>query len=342
SGCRVHMASPRKGKKARREAEDAGRAIAFVKRHRNKALTIEERLDILVLQANLRVDNAIIPRKETITNMLVYLVAPTKPANRGDRISRLPNSLTMQEEVRGFIRSRSETRTRTTAKDVMHLLAEESYLTVNISNTDSTNTAIRTVQRLLKKEGNSRGAQKGKADKEAQLLLDTVDIFEGGKQSADYHGMFCHEYFVGWMYTLLEALCFRELSNCIIVMDNAKFYKVLPETTPKQGSRRAKMISAMNDYKLKIPTNATKAILEKGHEIIFTPPYHSDLQPIEIVWANVKGEVGRQYSTKTTFADIKPRLQRAFENVSPVAMKGCIDAANRQLTKLKKHLETMD
>ncbi|KAF4147519.1 putative DDE superfamily endonuclease domain-containing protein [Phytophthora infestans] len=123
------------------------------------------------------------------------------------------------------------------------------------------------------------------------------------------------------------------------------------------------MISAMNDCKLEIPTNATKAILcnilskhikdnvapvivaragEKGHEIIFTPPYHSDLQPIEIVWANVKGEVGRQYSTTTTFADIKPRLQRAFENVSPVAVQGCIDAANRQLTKLKKHLEAMD
>ncbi|KAF4129881.1 hypothetical protein GN958_ATG20927 [Phytophthora infestans] len=62
------MASPRKGKKTRREAEDAGRAIAFVRAHRNKAFTKEEILDILVLQANLRVDNAIIPRKETITN----------------------------------------------------------------------------------------------------------------------------------------------------------------------------------------------------------------------------------------------------------------------------------
>ncbi|KAF4145792.1 DDE superfamily endonuclease [Phytophthora infestans] len=326
------MASPRKGKKKRREAGDAVRAIAFVRTHRNKALTIEERLGILVLQAN---------------HGTIFTAA--QPANRGDRISRLPNSLAMQEEVRGFIRSRSETRTRTTSKDVMHLLAEESYLSVDISNTDSINTAIRTVQRFLKKEGYSRGAQKGKADKEAELLLATLDIFEGGKQSADYH---CHEYFVGWMDTLLETLSIRELSKCIIVMDNAKYHKVLPETTPKQGSRRAKMISAMNDYKLRfqpaqqkqycgIYSQSTSKTIEKGHEIIFTPP-HSDLQPIEIVWANVKGEVGRQYSTKTTFADIKPRLQRALENVSPVSVQGCIDAANRQLTKLKKHLEAMD
>lgn len=197
----------------------------------------------------------------------------------------------------------------------------------------------------------------------AELLLDSVDIFEGGQQKADYHGMFCHDYFVNWMDTLLQALENRGLAGCIIVMDNAKYHKALPESTPKQGSRRAKMISAMKEYGLDIPDNATKAILwkilskhievnvipvivekarAKGHDVVFTPPYHSDLQPIELVWANVKGEVGRQYSTETKFADIKPRLQRAFENVTSASVQGCIDAANKQLMKLKQHLEAMD
>ncbi|KAF4138818.1 hypothetical protein GN958_ATG12027 [Phytophthora infestans] len=267
------MASPRKGKKTRQEAENAGRAIAFVRAHRNKAFTKEEILDILVLQANLRTCGEI--GSSFLSHGTVFTAA--QPANRGDRISRLPNSLAMQEEDT----NNSEER--------MHLLAEESYLSVDISNTDSINTAIRTVQRLLKKENYSRGAQKGKADKEAELLLDTVEIFKG-------------------------------------------------ETTPKQGSRRAKMISATSDYKLEIPTNATKAIVWN----ILSKHIKDNVAPVIVDKAREKGEVGRQYSTKTTFADIKLRLQRAFENISPVSVQGCIDAANRQLTKLKKHLEAMD
>jgi hypothetical protein len=33
---------------------------------------------------------------------------------------------------------------------------------------------------------------------------------------------------------------------------------------------------------------------EGGHTVLFTPAYHSDLQAIELVWALVKGNVGRQ------------------------------------------------
>ncbi|GMF48329.1 unnamed protein product [Phytophthora fragariaefolia] len=106
------------------------------------------------------------------------------------------------------------------------------------------------------------------------------------------------------------------------------------------------MISAMKEYALDIPDNTTKAIIwkilskhietnvipvivekvrAKEHDV-FTPPYLSDLQPIQLVWANV--EVGRQYSTETKFAGIKPRLQRAFENVTSAPGQGRIDTAN--------------
>lgn len=31
------------------------------------------------------------------------------------------------------------------------------------------------------------------------------------------------------------------------------------------------------------------------HQVLFTPPYNSDLEPIELVWAQVKGRVRRAY-----------------------------------------------
>jgi transposase len=44
-----------------------------------------------------------------------------------------------------------------------------------------------------------------------------------------------------------------------------------------------------------------------------TPKYHSDFLPIELLWAKVKGEVGRQYCHKTTLALVFSRLMASFE-----------------------------
>ena len=61
---------------------------------------------------------------------------------------------------------------------------------------------------------------------------------------------------------------------------------------------------------------------QHGHEVLYTPPYHCDLQPIEMVWSQVKGEVGRQYDTATTMQIVKQRLEAAFENTSMLTQRG--------------------
>jgi transposase len=38
----------------------------------------------------------------------------------------------------------------------------------------------------------------------------------------------------------------------------------------------------------------------EGHRVELTPLYHSDFQPIEIVWALIKGNIGQQYDINTT------------------------------------------
>jgi transposase len=54
---------------------------------------------------------------------------------------------------------------------------------------------------------------------------------------------------------------------------------------------------------------------EGGHTVLFTPAYHSDLQPIELVWALVKGNVGRQYSNGTTLNMVYERLLHEFNQL---------------------------
>ncbi|ETV96726.1 hypothetical protein H310_10043 [Aphanomyces invadans] len=43
---------------------------------------------------------------------------------------------------------------------------------------------------------------------------------------------------------------------------------------------------------------------KRGHTVVFTPSHHSALQPIELLWAIVEGEVGRRYDIETKFADV--------------------------------------
>ncbi|OAF64844.1 hypothetical protein A3Q56_07445 [Intoshia linei] len=66
----------------------------------------------------------------------------------------------------------------------------------------------------------------------------------------------------------------------------------------------------------------------KIHRIIFSPPYYSNFQPIELVWANLKGTVGRMYDLNTKLSDVKIRLEKAFKNIVGNTIKGCITKTN--------------
>ena len=43
----------------------------------------------------------------------------------------------------------------------------------------------------------------------------------------------------------------------------------------------------------------------EGHRFLFTPPCHSDFQTIELLWAKLKGNIGRQHTSTTTMTLLK-------------------------------------
>lgn len=203
-------------------------------------------------------------------------------------------------------------------------------------------------------------------EQKAHFMADTLDIFEGranrtGKpQTKDYHGMFDHDYFVGWMTKLLAVLVRRGIANAIIVMDNAKYHKKLPSEVPKSSSKKADLVEACRRWGVPFSDSDTRTILwdrlrepikahakaiivsmaeEAGHEVMFSPPHYSDLQPIEIVWANVKGAVGRAYTAETTFAEVRCRLESAFEALPPRTVQGCINSSMRRLEELHHYIQ---
>ena len=175
--------------------------------------------------------------------------------------------------------------------------------------------------------------------------------------------MFNHDYFVRWLEKLLEALDARGVKNAVIVMDNARYHKKQPADTPNASSKKAVLREACTRYGIAVGERDTKSVMweklkthiaenvhpvivqmaaEKGHEVVFTPPHYSDLQPIESVWGIVKGVVGRQYTTETTFRMALERLMRAFTDLTTHAVSSCVKKANDNLEELYRDIQDED
>ena len=95
-----------------------------------------------------------------------------------------------------------------------------------------------------------------------------------------------------------------------------------------------------------VPIEAVRLAEEAGHKVVFTPPYHSDLQPIELLWARVKGNVGRQYTVGTTLEMVYERLLQEFDNLETPegeeAIGKMIESCKRTSEKLFKDMDLDD
>jgi transposase len=139
----------------------------------------------------------------------------------------------------------------------------------------------------------------------------------------DYHTEMNGQVFREWMEnTLLPSL---DRPSCI-VMDNASYHNVIaPEskvptaTSNKDQIRnwlqhqnvpflsshlKSDLLQLVRHMKMTNVYQIDNIIAQHGHTSLRLPPYHSHLNPIELVWAHVKGQVA---ATNTTFkmSDVK-------------------------------------
>ena len=100
-----------------------------------------------------------------------------------------------------------------------------------------------------------------------------------------------------------------------------------------------------NYIKTNVPIEIVRMAEEQGHKVLYTPPYHSDLQPIELVWALVKGNVGRQYNIESSLQLVYQRLLKEFENLErdgQVVINKMIESCARTSKKFYDELEDDD
>ncbi len=157
-------------------------------------------------------------------------------------------------------------------------------------------------------------------------------VFKSTKKTGDYHGQMNKDLFLKWF---TEMLIPNLPDGSLIVMDNASYHNTMTEySAPTTSSPKDKIRSWLEQNKIYCREDCLKAelveIIKKlapeptyiideiarkhGHEIIRTPPYHPELQPIETCWGVVKNHIAR--NCKFTMENLIGQLEKGFEKVT--------------------------
>jgi transposase len=205
------------------------------------------------------------------------------------------------------------------------------------------------------------------AENKAGLVPGSIWAFcpqKKGDHLGDYHKVFNGDNYIAWFCDQLIANLHQP---SLIILDNAAYHCVYGRDVPKwhklkkqecidylmvQSINFAPMMTAMemkqlvkayiiNNVKIEVDPLAEK----DGHTVLFTPAYHSDLQPIELVWALVKGNVGRQYSNQMTLEMVYDRLMHEFnqlEDSGHHSINGMIEKCTTLVWKFYGEMDAED
>lgn len=140
-------------------------------------------------------------------------------------------------------------------------------------------------------------------------------VFKSGTKSGDYHQDMNFNNFYKW---LKDKLIPNLPQNSVIVMDNASYHNVFSNPAPTSSSSKADMIKWLLEHGIPFHNTLLKPELyalikshkpsyntykvdlllsEHGHSVLRLPPYHPDLNPIELIWAIIKEYVARKNVT---------------------------------------------
>lgn len=153
-----------------------------------------------------------------------------------------------------------------------------------------------------------------------------------GTKSGDYHNDMNHDNFMQWVKSkLLPNLPL----NSVLIVDNASYHNVALNKDPTSATRKQDMITWLVQRNIQHDAKQTKPELyniikqnkskklqyvldtemaKHGHRVLRLPPYHPELNPIELIWAQVKNWV----ATKNLSYKLNDVIQLACEKFAMI------------------------
>jgi len=80
-----------------------------------------------------------------------------------------------------------------------------------------------------------------------------------------------------------------------------------------------------------LPSEVETLLRHHGHSVLWTPPYHSNFQPIELVWAETKRRVADAYDNAHGSGEFEAILNQSLDSIDKIHWSGCIDHVLREV-----------
>lgn len=169
---------------------------------------------------------------------------------------------------------------------------------------------------------------------EEGFVPNAVAMWKAGVKSGDYHDNMNSSNFMQWVKNQLVP---NLKPNTVLVVDNAKYHNSELDKAPTSKSKKDEMIEWLEEKNIPYDRSMLKPQLYKliqnhkaqfkkyvldaelskaGHSVLRLPPYHPDLTPIELIWAEVKDYVAT-HNTTFKMADIRKLCDEKFSAMGP-------------------------
>ena len=166
-------------------------------------------------------------------------------------------------------------------------------------------------------------------------------VFQSKKSTGDYHDEMTSEHFEEWFH---DSLMPNVPPNSLIVIDNAPYHSRRLEPVPTMSSRKQVMQDWLTAHGIEYPENALKRELHmiiksnqfapkyavdemakaSGHEVVRLPPYHCELNPIELAWSQVKRHI-KENNRLFTLSAVKELTYEGFQKVGAERWKKLVE-----------------
>lgn len=165
------------------------------------------------------------------------------------------------------------------------------------------------------------------------FIENSMKVFLAKKNTADYHDEMDSAVFETWFK---QQLVPNLQQGTVIVMDNASYHGRKKEKVPTTSSLKGDIMNWLRSKNIEFPENALKKELmdivnkfrsqfssyeidsyakEYGMFVLRTPPYHCELNPIELVWSQLKRHVA-QHNVKFKINLLEGLINDAFLSIT--------------------------
>jgi len=157
--------------------------------------------------------------------------------------------------------------------------------------------------------------------------------FESIKNTADYHNEMNEDTFYDWFCGVLPRL----KDNCVIVMDNSSYHSVKKDPVPTTASKKkyiqnwlkskgvvldkpmikCRLLDMVNEIRHRHDKYVIdEEALKENKLVLRLPPYHCELNPIELAWSVVKN-YAKQNNISFKLNDFQKVLNEGIQKVTP-------------------------